>query len=181
MCDPDLNSSDQCQGHINIGMVSVGHTAWFLETCWRACCRAFVGMSCVSTVFILIQYNQNRKILAYDLLVNFLESACVKSWTRKVTLLSLTFSPRQKATGWPCSSKTGWPSLTRPSFPSKRRRSVIQTYRVGHFEASWEARLRAKAVFQAVWGTEKLLSSVDGIAIAKPPQNGTQTILNTQL
>lgn len=120
MCDPDRNSSDQCQGHINIGMVSVGHIAWFLETCWRACCRAFVGMSCVSTVFILIQYNQNRKILAYDLLVNFLESACVKSWTTKVTLLSLTFSPRQKATGWPCSSKTGWPSLTRPSFPSKR-------------------------------------------------------------
>lgn len=65
--------------------------------------------------------------------------------------------------------------------PLKKRRSVIQTYRVGHFEASWEARLRAKAVFQAVWGTEKLLSSVDGIAIAKTPQNGTQTILNTQL
>lgn len=58
--------------------------------------------------------------------------------------------------------------------PLQKKSSVIQSYRVGHFQQSWEVRLRAKAVFQAVWGTEKLLSSVDGIAISKPPLNGTQ-------
>ncbi|XP_048764556.1 uncharacterized protein LOC125672352 isoform X2 [Ostrea edulis] len=55
--------------------------------------------------------------------------------------------------------------------PLQKRTSVIQTYRVGHFQQSWEVRLRAKAVFQAVWRTEKLLSSIDGIAISKPPQS----------
>jgi hypothetical protein len=59
----------------------------------------------------------------------------------------------------------------------KQRRSVIQSYRVGHFQQSWEVRLKAKAVFQAVWGTEKLLSSIDGIAISRPPQNGTENML----
>lgn len=161
-------------------MVSVGHTAWFLETCWRACCRAFVGMSCVSTVFILIQYNQNRKILAYVLLVNFLESACVKSWTQRLRCCPWPFHPDRKRQVGLAVQRLGG-KFDKAELPLKKRRSVIQTYRVGHFEASWEARLRAKAVFQAVWGTEKLLSSVDGIAIAKPPQNGTQTILNTQL
>lgn len=58
--------------------------------------------------------------------------------------------------------------------PLQKKSSVIQSYRVGHFQQSWEVRLRAKTVFQAVWGTEKLLSSVDGIAISKPPLNGTQ-------
>lgn len=58
--------------------------------------------------------------------------------------------------------------------PLQKKSSVIQSYRVGHFQQSWEVRLRAKVVFQAVWGTEKLLSSVDGIAISKPPLNGTQ-------
>jgi hypothetical protein len=58
--------------------------------------------------------------------------------------------------------------------PLQKRTSVIQSYRVGHFQQSWEVRLKAKAVFQAVWGTEKLLSSIDGIAISKPPQNGTK-------
>lgn len=55
--------------------------------------------------------------------------------------------------------------------PLQKKSSVIQSYRVGHFQQSWEVRLRAKAVFQAVWETEKLLSSVDGIAISKPPLN----------
>lgn len=61
--------------------------------------------------------------------------------------------------------------------PLQKKSSVIQSYRVGHFQQSWEVRLRAKAVFQAVWETEKLLSSVDGIAISKPPLNGTQNNL----
>ncbi|KAK3088110.1 hypothetical protein FSP39_014803 [Pinctada imbricata] len=52
----------------------------------------------------------------------------------------------------------------------KQRRSVIQSYRVGHFAPSWRVRLKAKTVFARVWGTEKLLSSIDGIAISQPPE-----------
>ena len=59
--------------------------------------------------------------------------------------------------------------------PLQKRTSVIQSYRVGHFEPSWKVRLKAKAVFQAIWGTDKLLSSIDGIAIAEPPEDGTIT------
>ncbi|XP_062569438.1 uncharacterized protein LOC134231494 [Saccostrea cucullata] len=55
--------------------------------------------------------------------------------------------------------------------PLQKKSSVIQSYRCGHFEPSWEVRLRAKKIFQEVWGTEKLLSSIDGIAISKPPEN----------
>lgn len=62
--------------------------------------------------------------------------------------------------------------------PLQKRTSVIQSYRVGHFQPSWEVRLKAKAVFKAVWGTDKLLSSIDGIAISKPPENGTDFLYN---
>ncbi|XP_061195767.1 uncharacterized protein LOC133203993 [Saccostrea echinata] len=58
--------------------------------------------------------------------------------------------------------------------PLQNRASVIQSYRVGHFKPSWEVRLKSKAVFEAIWGTEKLLSSTDGIAISKPPENADQ-------
>nr|XP_022343643.1 uncharacterized protein LOC111136813 [Crassostrea virginica] len=58
--------------------------------------------------------------------------------------------------------------------PLQKRTSVIQSYRVGHFQPSWEVRLKAKAVFKAVWGTDKLLSSIDGIAISKPPENADE-------
>ncbi|XP_033763053.1 LOW QUALITY PROTEIN: uncharacterized protein LOC117344435 [Pecten maximus] len=53
------------------------------------------------------------------------------------------------------------------------RNSVIQSYRTGHFAASWEVRLKAKPVFAKVWKTEKLLSSADAIAISKPPEEGS--------
>ncbi|PVD36949.1 hypothetical protein C0Q70_03942 [Pomacea canaliculata] len=39
--------------------------------------------------------------------------------------------------------------------------SIIRSYRVGHLEQTWEVRLKAKSVFQTIWQTDKLLSSVD--------------------
>ena len=35
-----------------------------------------------------------------------------------------------------------------------------------------QVRLQVKPVFAALWGTEKLLSSTDGIAVGRPPENG---------
>ncbi|XP_046547045.1 uncharacterized protein LOC124257100 isoform X1 [Haliotis rubra] len=54
-------------------------------------------------------------------------------------------------------------------FP-KSRRSIIHQYRIGHFGASWSARLKVKPVYASVWDTEKLLSSFDGVAISRPPE-----------
>ncbi|KAK7093937.1 uncharacterized protein [Littorina saxatilis] len=48
--------------------------------------------------------------------------------------------------------------------------SLVKDYAVGHSEAAWAVRLAAKPVFAAVWDTEKLLSSIDAVAIAPPPQ-----------
>lgn len=50
------------------------------------------------------------------------------------------------------------------------RRSVIQSYRIGHFDAAWKARVQCKPVFAKVWGTDKLLTSVDGVAVGSPPE-----------
>lgn len=50
--------------------------------------------------------------------------------------------------------------------------SVIQTYRIGHFNATWQVRLKVKDVFANIWQTEKLLTSVDAVAISKPPEEG---------
>lgn len=49
--------------------------------------------------------------------------------------------------------------------------SLVQSYRIGHFNASWAVRLKVKAVFAEMWGTEKLLSSVDGVAVSPPPES----------
>lgn len=59
--------------------------------------------------------------------------------------------------------KNDWPNS---------RNSVIQGYRIGHFKPSWNARLKTKPVFASLWETEKLLTSVDGIAVARPPEHG---------
>ena len=63
--------------------------------------------------------------------------------------------------------------------PFKQRRSVIQSYRAGHFAPTWNVRIKSKQVFSAIWGTEKLLSSVDGIAISRPPGRLRSEELNT--
>jgi len=52
--------------------------------------------------------------------------------------------------------------------------SLIQLYGIGHFNASWQARLKARDVFSQVWGTRKLLTSVDAVAIGRPPEEGNE-------
>ena len=52
------------------------------------------------------------------------------------------------------------------------RKSLIQAYRIGHFDTTWEVRLKTRPVFEKLWKTEKLLTSADAIAISKPPEDG---------
>ncbi|XP_060080521.1 uncharacterized protein LOC132559906 [Ylistrum balloti] len=52
--------------------------------------------------------------------------------------------------------------------------SLIQKYNIGHHEAAWRTRLKAKEVFSKLWKTDKLLSSVDAIAIGRPPEDGKE-------
>lgn len=53
--------------------------------------------------------------------------------------------------------------------------SLIQRYNVGNMEPTWFVRLKSKKVFAQVWGTDKLLSSVDAIAIGRPPEDGKES------
>ncbi|CAL1540922.1 unnamed protein product [Lymnaea stagnalis] len=52
--------------------------------------------------------------------------------------------------------------------------SLIQRYKSGHLQPAWEVRLAAKPVFSQLWGTEKLLSSMDAIAIGRPPETSSE-------
>ena len=47
--------------------------------------------------------------------------------------------------------------------------SLVKDYAIGHREAAWAVRLAAKPVFAAIWDTDKLLTSMDAVAIARPP------------
>ena len=53
-------------------------------------------------------------------------------------------------------------------FP-KSFNSIISSYNTGHMEKTWRLRLRAKPVFEQLWKTYKLLTSVDAIAIGRSP------------
>ena len=50
--------------------------------------------------------------------------------------------------------------------------SIIHQYNIGHSETSWTCRLKAKHIFDQIFGTEKLLTSFDGLAISQPPESG---------
>ena len=63
------------------------------------------------------------------------------------------------------------------NFP-KNIGSIIHDYSVGHLEPVWKARLKTKPVFEAIWGTAKLHSSTDGIAVGRPPEDGETTYDN---
>lgn len=52
--------------------------------------------------------------------------------------------------------------------------SLIQGYSIGHFNATWRVRLKAKEVFSQIWKTEKLLSSIDAVALSYPPEEGNK-------
>ena len=51
---------------------------------------------------------------------------------------------------------------------------IIKGYNSGHMKPTWEMRLKAKPVFAQIWGTEKLLTSFDSLAIARPPEDGKE-------
>ena len=51
-------------------------------------------------------------------------------------------------------------------------KSLIGSYRVAHFDVTWEVRLKTKPVFEKLWKTEKLLTSADAIAVSRPPEEG---------
>ncbi|XP_046579614.1 uncharacterized protein LOC124287169 [Haliotis rubra] len=53
--------------------------------------------------------------------------------------------------------------------------SLIQRYQIGHMEPSWGSRLKAKKVFEQIWGTDQLLTSFDAVAIGRPPEDGEET------
>lgn len=53
-----------------------------------------------------------------------------------------------------------------------QKRSILHQYRASHSNAAWRLRLHAKPVFETLWGTDKLLTSVDGVSIAEPPEQG---------
>ncbi|KAK7482510.1 hypothetical protein BaRGS_00026221 [Batillaria attramentaria] len=53
--------------------------------------------------------------------------------------------------------------------PVRSRLSLVKDYAIGHCEAAWEVRLAAKPIFASIWDTEKLLCSMDAVAIAPPP------------
>lgn len=48
--------------------------------------------------------------------------------------------------------------------------SPINTYNNGNLETTWKARLATKAVFSKLWSTDKLVSTIDGIVIRRPPE-----------
>ena len=50
--------------------------------------------------------------------------------------------------------------------------SLISTHRIGYMDATWRCRLASKPIFEALWGTEKLLTSMDAVAIGRPPEGG---------
>ncbi|KAK3760721.1 hypothetical protein RRG08_009357 [Elysia crispata] len=58
-----------------------------------------------------------------------------------------------------------WPETTN---------SLIQGYGAGHLQPAWEVRLAVRSVFAQVWGTNKLLSSMDFISIGRPPEDGEE-------
>ncbi len=64
-----------------------------------------------------------------------------------------------------------WLAKFHPNFPSNIN-SIIHKYKIGHCETAWACRMKAKSVFSEIYGTDKLLASFDGLAMAPPPENG---------
>ena len=68
--------------------------------------------------------------------------------------------------------KTWFNQFDEAGVEMESRKSLIQAYRIGHFDTTWQVRLKAKPVFAKLWDTEKLLTSADAVAIGKPPEEG---------
>lgn len=54
------------------------------------------------------------------------------------------------------------------------KHSLIQRYNTGNMTPTWFVRLKSKKVFAQLFRTDKLLSSVDAIAIGRPPEDGEE-------
>ena len=64
-----------------------------------------------------------------------------------------------------------WLAKFHPNHPSSIN-SIVHKYRIGHCETVWACRMKAKPVFSEIFGTDKLLTSFDGMAIGQPPELG---------
>lgn len=53
-----------------------------------------------------------------------------------------------------------------------REESLVHQFRVAHANPTWNVRKKSKDVFASIWGTEALLTSMDGVAIDEPPELG---------
>lgn len=51
-----------------------------------------------------------------------------------------------------------------------RHISIIHEYRFGWHELVWKVRHLVRPVFAELWGTNKLWTSLDGGAVAEPPE-----------
>lgn len=66
-----------------------------------------------------------------------------------------------------------WYSSFKASGESIRRNNyMIDGYRISHSETSWGIRGSVRQLFGLIWGTGKLLTSVEGIAMFNPPEKG---------
>ncbi|KAK7504840.1 hypothetical protein BaRGS_00003868 [Batillaria attramentaria] len=59
-------------------------------------------------------------------------------------------------------------------FPATKRSLVRATYKMGHLAPTWDIRLKCKHVFAQLWGTDRLLTSFDSVAIGRPPEEGVE-------
>jgi hypothetical protein len=48
--------------------------------------------------------------------------------------------------------------------------NIIQQFGVGQWQAVWDVREACSQVFAEFWGTERLVSSLDGIGVVRPPE-----------
>ena len=62
-------------------------------------------------------------------------------------------------------------------WPTQWINAWIGRYKAGHLPPVWEVRLAAKPTFAHLWGTQRLLSSMDAIAIGRPPEDGKEVFL----
>ncbi|PVD36822.1 hypothetical protein C0Q70_03812 [Pomacea canaliculata] len=47
-------------------------------------------------------------------------------------------------------------------------------YKIGHLAPTWNVRLKAKPVFEEIWGTNELLTSFDAVIICRPPEESEE-------
>ncbi len=64
-----------------------------------------------------------------------------------------------------------WLQKFEPGFPNSFESGIIANYGIGHSPASWSCRLRIKHIFAEIYGTDKLLTSFDGMSIVDPKRN----------